>query len=583
MTLTRTPTLTHDTRDWQGPGYVNALSSISSFVENMPGVPQHLRVSLKPNKEFVLFAGHSMGGHGCWVLSGHNPDITLGAICASPWLTFDLYSPFTTRIGYSLASTFEEHLMNAAAAEYDVELYASNMVGVPVLTKQGKNDQTVPPYHARRMQRLIDSHSGNLSAVISRENQWAHWFGGILNDADSMAFAQNITKWTARPRSIPAHFRVVTMNPASSGSVGSIRILQVALLSRKATADVTIHSDGTWTIATSNVLRFGFEKHPLVQYPTGKIVIDKHEFLTAQFYPGSHYWLRSQVWQTCSGCDWELKERGPRTYGPLARVLEGSVKVIFGTSGSNSNSAAAASLGVAFANDLFFLGYNIPVLADRAAATMSLPALGSANLVLIGGPDTNAVTAQCARRWAVPLTFHNRSFTVGIDTFDGPGVGIAALAPNCFSASPDQLHTVVVVAGTDAEGTARALAQLPRRSGMGAPDYVVVGGPRYGWGGVGGWLASGYWGNTWGYSPSAATGPSVGVMGGGPGQDPYKKHRKQHITAAVVGVGIIIVGVAVASAVLGAGATYFVLLHRAQRYYSDLKEIELKQRHGGKT
>lgn len=127
-------------------------------------------------------------------------------------------------------------------------------------------------------------------------------------------------------------------------------------------------------------------------------------------------------------------------------------------------------------------------------------------MILFGGADVNSVVARAE----FPVTFEDSSFTVGSDTYGLAGEGIAFTALNPFStqSSHAQPRIAVVLAGTDASGFQRAAAQLPRRSGITAPDWVVVGGSLYSWAGVGGWLASGYWDNDWEFVPEASTGAS---------------------------------------------------------------------------
>jgi hypothetical protein len=55
--------------DWQGPGRVDGLVALASFVANLPGVPPALRSVYAANPRSIFFAGHSMGGHGCLVFS----------------------------------------------------------------------------------------------------------------------------------------------------------------------------------------------------------------------------------------------------------------------------------------------------------------------------------------------------------------------------------------------------------------------------------------------------------------------------------------------------------------------------------
>jgi hypothetical protein len=39
----------------------------------------------------VLFAGHSMGGHGAWVIATHYPDLAVGVASAAGWIRKEYY------------------------------------------------------------------------------------------------------------------------------------------------------------------------------------------------------------------------------------------------------------------------------------------------------------------------------------------------------------------------------------------------------------------------------------------------------------------------------------------------------------
>ncbi|KAH3732219.1 transmembrane protein [Pelomyxa schiedti] len=496
--------------DWQGPGFANVFASIKSLV-NSTYPCLSCSPNLKANPEWILWSGHSMGGHGCWLMSTHFPDVALGAMCVSGWLTFDLYTPFPLRVGYSFASPFAEYLLNAAASEYDTELYSYQLLGVSVLGRIGTLDDNVPPYHPRRMSRLVDSLSKNLNAMEFDElPNCGHWWDGVVNDPIAVDFIENATVWMTTQRPTPSHFRVITTNPYSSGGKSTIRILQVRLFSREAYIDVDT-TGNKWVLKTVNVQRFGFVVHDIVPLPTGPILLDGAEF-DVLVLP-KHYCWSNQMWTVCDSDDWEWNERSTLLTGPLARILEGPVMLVAGTTGSEEMSRTIYESAVGFANDLFFLGFSIPVTLDT---TMSkdLDKLGSNNILILGGPDCNSI-AKLANS-SMPVLFTTPggalTFTIGPQSFSGTGVGVAFVFPNPFS-DPTK-HTTpriaVVVAGYDAQGFIRALKQVPRRSGSSAPDYVAIGGDTWGWGGAGGWQASGYWTNTWEFSPETS---SFGTLG----------------------------------------------------------------------
>ena len=159
----------------------------------------------------------------------------------------------------------------------------------------------------------------------------------------------------------------------------------------------------------------------------------------------------------------------------------------------------------------------------------SLPAaLASHNVVLVGGPQENAITQHFADQGLLPIVFGPQdegegkiameagAFAIGRCVFSGPGIGLVTTFPmqrglnlNVSAGQGGQLG--LLVAGSDAQGLRDALTmgqptippmvRAPYTNMQ--PDFVVTG-PDFAWKGVGGILAAGYWGNTWKFEPSSS-------------------------------------------------------------------------------
>ena len=53
----------HGAHNWEGPGELTAMTSLEKLAELTRG---HDWINAKANSKAVVFAGHSMGGHGAW-------------------------------------------------------------------------------------------------------------------------------------------------------------------------------------------------------------------------------------------------------------------------------------------------------------------------------------------------------------------------------------------------------------------------------------------------------------------------------------------------------------------------------------
>jgi len=64
---------------------VNALKARDYLAQTLPGVPADLQSTYRVDSTKIIYAGHSMGGHGCWVQSTHYPDRALAVVPAAGW------------------------------------------------------------------------------------------------------------------------------------------------------------------------------------------------------------------------------------------------------------------------------------------------------------------------------------------------------------------------------------------------------------------------------------------------------------------------------------------------------------------
>lgn len=62
-------------------------------------------------------------------------------------------------------STDDDQILESSITEYNNDLHASNMAGMPILARTGGSDGNVPPYHTRKYVRLVDEHSHDIGAV----------------------------------------------------------------------------------------------------------------------------------------------------------------------------------------------------------------------------------------------------------------------------------------------------------------------------------------------------------------------------------------------------------------------------------
>ena len=96
--------------------------------------------------------------------------------------------------------------------------------------------------------------------------------------------------------------------------------------------------------------------------------------------------------------------------------------------------------------------YDVPIKADSEVTDADLK---GHHLLLIGRPETNAVTARLAK--GLPITFGSASFVVRGETYAHAGSAIVVAGSNLL----DPRYSIVVYAGLGAEATWQAVQRMP--------------------------------------------------------------------------------------------------------------------------
>jgi hypothetical protein len=346
------------------------------------------------NDQNVIFAGHSMGGHGAWNIATHVPNRAMGVISAAGWIRKEYYGHsnrfFVHDIGHSYIDSSLKSILENTFIEYNSDLHASNLKGMIVHARIGANDRSVPPFQVRKMVRLLKEY--NINTTYEEIPNKDHWWwdtkipndGGVLNDQKLRKLYRKMIN-NKNGISCPTDsFTLVTMHPGSIESKCGMRILQTwiplslsKLVVKRSHFDSSSDSNSdysgeTWHIKTQNVRRLSFSgKHLCKLFPC-KLILNKRATLRIQTNDIVHYCQtevideagvevnvkgavynqqqrrrqRRRQWQLCQTSDskelslvsnssysFEEFERGPTNSGP-SRQLFASQFVIVTTSHS---------------------------------------------------------------------------------------------------------------------------------------------------------------------------------------------------------------------------------------------------------
>jgi hypothetical protein len=190
--------------------------------------------------------------------------------------------------------------LEASISEHDIDLYVSNLAGIPMFARTGALDDNVPALHTRRLVRLVHEWNRNPKSIIYDEVPTkGHWFDGILSDKLIQDFLDSILDKNKNPNldmpPFPANFTLTTMNPFSTGTKGGIRILQLEVPFMLAKVRV-IRTDNKWVILTNNVRRLGFH-HDSRQQGISSFSIDGTDFDKPPQTAGPSYLRKGESWE----------------------------------------------------------------------------------------------------------------------------------------------------------------------------------------------------------------------------------------------------------------------------------------------
>jgi hypothetical protein len=307
--------------DWESTGYLTGLNALEYLGENQPGVPDNSRDAYKVDITRRIYTGVGGGGHGALVYGTHQPDYALAVSPVSGWTRRELYSPTPARGDYAFTEQFIRCMHQSNFQEYDVDLYASNLLGIPLMVRTSVQDSDYPAFFLKRMGRVVNELSGNAS--YTRVSEVAgDGKDQTVDDDEFQSFLDEHLYKEDRP-SLPKEFTIVLANPSNFKGRGGIFVLQQFHSRRLSKIQVKRDSD-QWLIRTHNVRRLAFYHLEGLEKPKS-IAIDGDDFegIPEPYENAGIHYCKVQMedsWNLCNNTMWPRKERSPDNYGPIRKV-----------------------------------------------------------------------------------------------------------------------------------------------------------------------------------------------------------------------------------------------------------------------
>lgn len=434
----------------------------------------------------IYLTGHSMGGHGTWVIGSTHPDQFAAIGPSAGYLTIGSY--YRSRV--SEAQTTADHPLLERSRQYSLtDSLLPNLKPLGVYVIHGDADRVVPPEQAyRALEQLATFHR---DYVYHEEPGQGHWW-----DLDEENPGADCVDWAplfdffAR-RSRPGKERIREIEFTTATPAVSSTNYWATIYRQEAYMDfsrVKLRFDpGVNRISgqTENVSVLQLDPPFRTDRPLS-ILLDGEELnITDPEKPISLTRMDGKWKRTESPSP---TQKGPHRYGGFKEVVNHEVVLVYGTRGARDERNWAREKALFDAQLFWYQGNGrLEVISDQLFDPEKYP---DRNVILYGNARTN-------RAWDdlladSPVQMDNR--TIRIDDYNIHGKGLAALFIRPRKNTTKNL--VGVVGGVDLAGM-RLTNNLPYLyQGFALPDFVVIDQDVIG-GGAGGIRRAGFFDDDW--------------------------------------------------------------------------------------
>lgn len=460
----------HGAHNWEGVGLRHALKALDALTAwRDAGPPQ------------IVVAGHSMGGHGAGLLAAALGSRAKGVAINAGWPRKEVYGESNTRYlhdqGAHLIEPALRGVLDATLAGSAVDAVASNLCCMRSLLRVGGKDEAVPPYHMRRISRLLKDCPSEYEEVPSMGHWW--WDSVVANDGGTVndeRMRRFFNEAFSSHDDCPVGYEHVTTNiDAVHGSCG-FRVEQQVVPFR--TSRVALAAPRM--LVTQNVRRLVLEAGRYGSVD-GDNIADTTKMI-CRF---------DSAWEPC-----EASGRGPGSSGPMRQVVETAFRIVY--------EPGALGLASYLSNQFHVTGHARAPVSSADDFSWDAARDKGENLVFVGGGSDAAQRAL--NETAALLVVRDGAVRVGDCEFSGD-LGVASLLPLrdgrlallLAATSVDTLETTVELLATP---TIPTMARQPFSNAL--PDVVVLDAKQARRFGPGGFRLAGFWDHDWSFSHQAS-------------------------------------------------------------------------------
>ncbi|KAJ4378997.1 hypothetical protein N0V86_005874 [Didymella sp. IMI 355093] len=461
---------------WSGDDWHNwGFADVEAAIEAIPDWIQYSNWSGPGvDTDRWIVSGHSNGGQGTWYALTHRPDKVLAAAPVSGYASIQKYVPYEL---WQPADPRRISVISASLNSYRHDMLLTNAHGIPIQQQHGEIDDNVPAYHSRFLAQQLQLKGANSSYKEVPDH--SHYWDGVMTTPPLVDFYYNFTRTTEKlPREL-GEFSIVVADPGDMSGKAGVRVRQLEDPGQYG----RVHVQGR-RVRTSNVLSIEFGP----PFWKDTVVIDGQTLDLANAAVDNHTTINVRL----SSNSWAIDEVGAtdESIGRRGRQL-GSMTAILRTHGpfiiEHSGSVNTSHLALQVSRNLYQYFHADTIVLSNATDTASTNA--TSNVIRLAVGDGPASTNP---------DFPIKVSTSGASLRDSRGReqlyddarGAAWLRPL------DGERLELVLWGADDDGLSLAARVVPMLTGVGQPDFVILG-EEMKWKGIEGALALGFFNSQW--------------------------------------------------------------------------------------
>ena len=439
--------------------------------------------------------GHSMGGHGTWYNAFTYPDLWATAAPSAGWTNFDLYVPTFLRQNVMMGAPKANMIWSLALREDNTLVLSENAANLPIYALEGGADDNVPPQQPRMLSELLTKRGYDIN--YEEVPGMGHWWDlpetPFVDCVDNEYHNEFWRTHTYNPWPEKVVFR--THNYSISNGAYWVKVYTPEYVYK----DIVVRAEANLTtgitVTTSNVKAFGLRlKAQIAPGERVQVCIDG-DIIDA---PAGHW-----VGFVKDRGKWQIGSYEPNApyksrdvYGPWKQALEKRFIVVYGTTGSPEQTAFNLQQARLYAYHWWYRANGWTAVMKDTEVDLSEPGYINLTLVLIGGPECNAVTARIQDK--LPIAPMEKGVKVGGTVIPGEDLTYKYVFPSPLT---DYKTLVLVEGGTSLAAMKRLPAVIGIYSGSGFPDWMVWG-DEFKLQGFGGVRAMGFFDFNWHFDDS---------------------------------------------------------------------------------